>query len=552
MAASINPITAAKVQDTTGANSYTTPSFTPTAGALICVLVAATGATPTSLSSSAGLTFSTITSSGFNRASKAFIATGTASAVSQTITANFSVSATGCIIEVLELTGLFKTGSSAVRQSNTGNDSSGAFTAAWGSACLTGNPVIIFASNSLGAYSTPSGWTLGDSATYATPTTNAYYYYRASGFTGTSQVVSNSGTVQDTEWLVVEFDASIVYSLSAGAGSIAGTGQTATPKAARRLSAAGGSLSSTGQAATPKYGRKFAAGAGAIAVAGQDATGKYGRKIAAVAGSHVSVGQDAGPYWGRKLAVLAASIQVTGADISYRYNPNLIPGVGAFLATGQNATLRFNKLIGANGGAVSVVGSSATLIYSAATYRVLTVDPGAIVATGQTAALKVARKLSAAGSSHAVTGATASLLRRLKLSAAGSSVASTGQAATPKTARRITAAANAHVTTGQAAAFNKGYKLGAGLADFITAGDDVVFKAERLLVPSAGAIIVSSDPSGLFYALGLYSADAGSHQVSGAPLTMDYVKLRKATSIIRNVQAPDVQRTNRQNPSVDR
>lgn len=199
---------------TANAASYATDAFTPTAGALLCVLFTTTDSsiiTPP-LSCSDGTTFTKITlnAGDSTRIAYAYIANAVSNAVSQTITVDTSAdNATGCIIEVFEIVGLSKVGSAAIRQSKNGSDASGDWSLAFSSSCLTDNPTVIFVSFQSGAFNTPSGWTQRANDNYATPTAEVYYWSRDSGFTSTTISVTASGSASGTtEIILLEFDAS--------------------------------------------------------------------------------------------------------------------------------------------------------------------------------------------------------------------------------------------------------------------------------------------------------------------------------------------------------
>lgn len=210
--AAINHLTS--LASSTNTTSYTTPSFTPTAGALVVALVFVSGSVlaGATLSDSLGGSFAKKTNAnGGMSGDMAYIFAGAAGATASSQTITFDCTgdaATGCIIEVFEITGMSRFGTDAVRQSKfTTSQANDSITLAFDASCLTGNPTIAVGINQGGSYTTVTGWTLKNNTGYVTPTRNLYYYGRDSGFTGTS-VTINASSSNDGIAFLAEFDTS--------------------------------------------------------------------------------------------------------------------------------------------------------------------------------------------------------------------------------------------------------------------------------------------------------------------------------------------------------
>ena len=194
--ATVSNLLGTPVADTTNAQTYTTGSMTPNAGDLLVVLFAGAGTqthNPTVTDSLGGTyvvqDFFLATSS--TDIVHIAVANQLASGSALTITVDYLVSdpATGCIIFVAAVSGMFNTGTAAIKQhAGTDNGSSGVpITASFGASCLTGDPTLGLAARStLTNYTPPTNWTEQGETSFLTPTLSAEYVSRDSGFTGTA------------------------------------------------------------------------------------------------------------------------------------------------------------------------------------------------------------------------------------------------------------------------------------------------------------------------------------------------------------------------------
>ena len=227
---------------TTNASTYASGSFTPAVGDLLVVCVTASGTVtnPGSVSSSAGYTFTLV-----RRETKAASADSlymyvsnekVTAASAQTVTFNCTGdAATGAIVSVVSISGMSRTGSSAILKS--GGQSNGAAagtpTVSLGSAALTGNPLVGFVGNATSPANVtqPSGWTeLTDATGYSTPVTGQEVASINSGFTG-STVTWGGTSASAFGAIVAEFDTSAVNHVATG--DLVGQGSTIAGSATR-------------------------------------------------------------------------------------------------------------------------------------------------------------------------------------------------------------------------------------------------------------------------------------------------------------------------------
>jgi hypothetical protein len=225
---------------TDNVTSYASDAFTPAADDLLAVCVSADNAgsvVGTLASSVAGKTFSLVTSAGANTDLDRlhwFVSDQLASNESQTVTFDCTGdAATGCLIIVLRISGITKTGTTAIKQSKVAANQSAATTPAvtFDASAQTGNPTL----GSVGSRATvdlvePTGWTELGQQQHGTPNAELETVARDSGFTGTT---ITWGSACDTTYaaIIVEIDA------SSDGGAIEGT--ASITEAADTLSAAG-------------------------------------------------------------------------------------------------------------------------------------------------------------------------------------------------------------------------------------------------------------------------------------------------------------------------
>jgi len=220
---------------TSNATSYASGAFTPAANDLLIAFVVASGtvATGTMTSSVGGQTFTKITSFAYSASANtvyAFVSDQLVSATSQTVTFDCTGdNATGAVIFVARISGMSRTGLSAIKQSAGQANQSASTTPApaFGASALTGNPTlgVIGNATSPAGMTPPTGWTenaSGDTG-YSTPTTGGEYVYRDSGFTGTT--ITWGGTSASVfASLIVELDTSAPPACTRGGLSLLGVG----------------------------------------------------------------------------------------------------------------------------------------------------------------------------------------------------------------------------------------------------------------------------------------------------------------------------------------
>lgn len=214
---------------TSNAGSYGSGAFTPVAGDLLVVMVLASGTVDSSsavLSDTQNLGWTKVAATTKNGGADVmllFVANTKAAASSETITFTCTTgdNATGCIILVAGVSGIYRTGLSGVaRQFKVNPNQSGgaAPTATFDAAALTGNPTIGFAADGTGtssnALTPPTNWTEAGSngntsadgeRSYTTPANDAEYAYRNSGFTGTT-ITWGASSAQPWGVIIVELD----------------------------------------------------------------------------------------------------------------------------------------------------------------------------------------------------------------------------------------------------------------------------------------------------------------------------------------------------------
>lgn len=211
---------------TLNVTSYAAGTFTPAASDLLVGMVAATDTVAAGTMTSTGNTaaWTKITTALFQSSAgtcylfvQNALTTATATVVTFDCTGD---AATGAIIAVARISGMTRTGASAVRQSAVlsnlavalGNPISSPTLAA---AALTGNPTIEFAGTLYGGgspetFNPPTNWTEGVAdGSYLTPNTAFEYHFRNSGFTGTNTGwADTTGGADNLGIILAEFDTS--------------------------------------------------------------------------------------------------------------------------------------------------------------------------------------------------------------------------------------------------------------------------------------------------------------------------------------------------------
>lgn len=212
---------------TSNTSTYASGSFTPVAGDLLLVFVAASGQTTAgTLSSSAGTTFTSLGTVLKNTSAdlmQVFVANAVSAATAQTVTfTTGSGNATGCNIHVMRVAGLDQVGSAAVRQQATAANqaASGTPTTTFSQTTLTGSPIISFMANSTNApaLTASTGFTAQTGIGYNTPASGSQTEFDNSGNTITSLAWgSTSATAYGV--FAVEINASINVGLTEAASA---------------------------------------------------------------------------------------------------------------------------------------------------------------------------------------------------------------------------------------------------------------------------------------------------------------------------------------------
>lgn len=213
---------------TSNATSYTSGSFTPSAGEILVVWVVATGcvlfAQYPRLTSSVSLSFTRVAMRATKNSSAdslyCFISDQFTTNVSQTVTFTCTgTTASGAIIAVESVAGMLRTGCSGAVRQVSGTDqaakqdngaASGTPAVTFANNCLTGNAVQCAVANatSPATMTPPTSFTeLWDSTGYSTPTTGMETAKIDSGFTSTT--VTWGGTSASAFCaMAIELDAS--------------------------------------------------------------------------------------------------------------------------------------------------------------------------------------------------------------------------------------------------------------------------------------------------------------------------------------------------------
>jgi hypothetical protein len=228
---------------TTNASSYASGSFTPAVGDLLVGMVVASGTkatSPTFTANAGAITFKPVAAAPLAASVDTmylFVAEQlVSSAVSMTATFTCTQdAATGAVVMVASVSGMARTGLSAVRQLETAmNVAAGTPALSFPAACLTGNPTIGLIGNATNpaGLTPPTSWTepAGGDTGYNTPPTGAEYVYRDSGFTGTT-VTWGSSSASAYGGIIIELDTSAVP--ASPAWSLVGTPTTNLSATAR-------------------------------------------------------------------------------------------------------------------------------------------------------------------------------------------------------------------------------------------------------------------------------------------------------------------------------
>lgn len=198
----------------TDATTYTTGLTATTADALIVAFVYATGqlqATPTFASGS--FTFSLLRRDGGTHSMYVFVSNSLDDGVSKAFTFTTTANSTGCAYDVFSVTGMTRTGTSAIRQSNSSAvAASNTANTSFPSAPLTSNACMVAVANATNPINsnqcTPTGWTNRVAKGYGTPATGYGVSSIDSGFTATLVQATNTSATAG-RITIIELDTSV-------------------------------------------------------------------------------------------------------------------------------------------------------------------------------------------------------------------------------------------------------------------------------------------------------------------------------------------------------
>jgi len=454
----------ASLASTTNAASYVGPSFTPTVGDLLVVVVSApaTLSTPTLTASANGLTFTLahqILRGGSTDRFAIFVADQLVpgSPAAMTLTANFGAdAASGCHIIPLRVTGMTNTGTAAILQT-AGTDNNHATGAtvpseSFAAAPQSGNPVIaVVANNSNPAGVTqPSGWTEVADVGFTTPNTGVEIAKLDSAGSQTVTWGSNStaGGV-----ILIELDASAGTSHALTASGSTATDGVAAILATRVVTASGSTT--TDGVAAPRATRVLS-GSGSTTTSGAAAVGvahpvtASGSTATSGAAAILTVARltasgstsTSGAAALVTTARLTASGSATTGGNAAALTVARLTAAGTATTTGA-AALTFNATLTAFGATTTGGSAAPDLVTPGGTSHALT-GSGAATTTGNAAIVRLA-VLTATGSTT-TTGTAAPKIRAV-ITATGSST--TDGIAQPR-ARRALTSAGLVTTLGQA------------------------------------------------------------------------------------------------------
>jgi hypothetical protein len=179
--------------NTANNTAHATASFTPAAGDLLVVMVAASGRqdTPTITTSLAGESFTHATSAVLSTNTSSthiFVANQLTTATARTITATFGGATTGGYIQVYRISGMEQVGLEAIRQvakRDSGAQNTAPTGAVFPGAALTTNPVVGLWQSTGTLPTLPTGFTVDSNVTYSTPTMRHASIKSDSGFAST-------------------------------------------------------------------------------------------------------------------------------------------------------------------------------------------------------------------------------------------------------------------------------------------------------------------------------------------------------------------------------
>lgn len=267
------------------------------------------------------------------------------------------------------------------------------------------------------------------------------------------------------------------YTLTAGQGSYALTGQSVGLRIARRMTAAQGSYSLTGQPAGLKRSYPLVASQGSYTLTGQAAGLRIARRIVAAQGSYA----------------------LSGQSLTLRLARQLSAGQGGYALTGQTVALRIARRLAAGQGSYALTGQAVTLTYSGSGNKTLVAGQGSYALTGQDVALRLARRMTAAQGAYSLAGQAAALRAARRIAADAGSYALTGQAASLRLTRRMVAAPGSYALSGVAAGLMVARRIAIASGGYSLAGQDVSIRLQRRLVAAPGSYALAGSDVVLRY-----------------------------------------------------
>jgi hypothetical protein len=212
--------------DTANVTSYATASFTVATGELLVAFVASTATTATgTMTDSQSLGFTKVTSALWGTSANTlycFVANALTTGTSLTVTFDCTAdAATGAAIAVARVSGMTKTGLTAIKQSATQANITVSTTPApaFSASALTANPTLgaVANFNTVASMTAPTNWTERTEVVYSSPATDLEMVSRDSGFTGTTITWGNAISSGATgAAVIVELDASGVAPTAQG------------------------------------------------------------------------------------------------------------------------------------------------------------------------------------------------------------------------------------------------------------------------------------------------------------------------------------------------
>lgn len=230
---------AASINVTTNATSYSFASFTPVADDLLVVFVDITGTTDIATVTSTGNTAAwtkilAVARTANNGFVWLFIQNALCTATATVVTVNVTADAgTGCTAECFRVSGMTKVGSTnAAKQTGSQSNAAAATTPApaFPAAALTQNPTLGMVANatSPAGLTPPTNWTESIDVGHTTPTAGGETVFRNSGFTGTT-ITWGSTSASAFSDIIVELDTSTGTNATATPSTVAAIGAVPAP-----------------------------------------------------------------------------------------------------------------------------------------------------------------------------------------------------------------------------------------------------------------------------------------------------------------------------------